>query len=384
MISGPSNPAPLNPSTTSDLEKIRVVTTLYLLLLLSVGVASSINGPFSVLLTTPDAIFIPVILYALAVYRYGPRFFTAADPALRARTWRRWLWTGAFLLALRIPVFLLLYLLFNSDARTTTLKDVLSGVPRVLLAMLLPCLWAWIGDRVFLRTPSRHPGAPSGARLMLPLSLIAGGALVLSSLLFDVSYYESPGWKMLAWRGRWVSDEFGAGGAAVRVPFDVLLLVFYVAALLFALACFAVALRIFARKSLAPRASSLLLHSGVVVLWFTLTNYFGNCLYFAIIGIFHFGSANDEAQFLAITALWLLLFVAGIILWFRFSRRTGPRAQSVLTSLILWAVPLMLATASTTWIALDYDLYGFIAFVFGVQILAACCWKIARPPLPAA
>lgn len=386
MFSGTSIPAPVNPSASPDFKKIRFVTALYILLLLAIGVElyrseESVGLPISLSLA-----FVPAILYGLAAFRYlpafiGPAVIAGAAPSIRTRSWSRWVWFGTILSAFHFPITIAIALIFHLEK----LSDISSepGFFTRLLppSVIAPLLFAWIGTRFFLSPPAATTPESSRSRVMLAASLTAGALLVFSSLLLHTDYGVE-GWKILLGRSPWVTSRF--------IPInwmepwsDTLLLIFYVVAILFAMASVVIAVRILAGATLAPRLRNLLLHGAVLLCWFTVTNYLGNLLYlqFAENAIF---AGPSPIRFVAITVGWLTLFFLAAFFWLRFSRRSDHRSQTIVTLLVVLAVPQLLMVLSTLWIPAGFGIFGLVTFFIGVQIFAACYWKFARVPLPSA
>ena len=326
-----------------------------------------------------SVLLMPALLYAVAVLRYGRVIFGPAATPGRERAWFRWHWTGAILFGLPYPVIAMFLAIFDKEEAPEAAPNLFFYTFKVLCFMLPALVYGWVGAAAFLRSNSVHARPADSSRRWMVLSLVAGSLLIFASLALDIDY-ETHGWRVLAVQAPWVTNEF-VEVAAVRPWFDAMFLVFYASAILLALASVAVAGRVLMGKSLSSRQSTRMLDGALVVLWFMLANYFGNCLYVVYVGVFSIG--GHSTAFVLITMLWLALFLAGVFLWFRFSRRTGFHAEQGMVGLVVFAGPWMLVPFSTFWILAVFELYGLAAFLAGVEILAACYWKMARMPRPA-
>jgi hypothetical protein len=127
---------------------------------------------------------------------------------------------------------------------------------------------------------------------------------------------------------------------------------------------------------LAIRRIGWLRDLGVVVFWFTVTNYLCTFLLAMTIGVFLF--EPKPVRFAAINAVWLVALGAGIVLWFRYRLRMDERGNRARTLLLLWALPLVPFTLCEFSDAVGFFLYGLVSFVAGVFILAACWWRMAE------
>jgi hypothetical protein len=308
---------------------------------------------------------------------YGRELFANSGPAPRARAWRNLLWISVLLNA---AVFAVAVAFIIVPGRTDNSP---SGFERwvfylvVASTLILLVLLAYIGDAVFIREgppPSSTDLAPTPK---LGLSLLAGGVMMLCSLVLDVGY-TSTGLSVVTLQGLWVT--------AIFIPNDALawlivpMLAAYVAGIVLALLAVVAGVMALLGKPIPPKRVAIFLNASVVIFWFTLTNYWFDCFYLAFVGISIFGGSDSEVEFAIVTAAWLTMFVVGTVLWFRFRNRTDDRGVIIRTALVLWALPLMPLTIATFWYAASWSLYGLILYVAGLQIVTACCWKMWRAP----
>jgi hypothetical protein len=358
---------------------ILLLTTIYVLLLVAVGIAMVlIEGQDGLFGFFPlCTAFVPATIYAIAAYRYGHALFGGAEPAQRNSAWSRLLRISAILYSLVFVAFFAIATC-SDGIETIDFVDAVNAILVCAITVGLLVLWVYTGEYAFLRDASPKPGAGSRRRLAVGTALLAGGVVILGSLKLDVDYL-SAGWKVLLWKGRWVTNEF-----VFAVPFSLdswirwTMFAGYVAGLALALLGMIVGVMELRGRSLSPEKLKKLLNFSLVMLWFTLTSYWGDCLYMSFVGIFNIFPTNMEGARSAVaTALWVATFLLGVLLWFRHGNQSNSRGRKVRTILLLWNLPLMALTVATFWYAAVWELYGLILFVTGVQMVAACFWKIS-------
>jgi hypothetical protein len=347
-----------------------VLTTIYVVLLISVGsmMWAKQSADWSLLVA-----FLPALIYAISTFVYGGALFGKAAPARRARAWSHVLWISAFLYT---PVFVASVVI-----AIFTEPDLLvdfpywKACPLAIVTVLLP-LWARIGSTVFVRSRPSGADERSAVGAKLGLSLLVGGAMMLSSLVLDVGYSDT-GWAVITWQGGWVTNAFIDNN--VLWPWmNGLTLAGYAVGIVLALLSVIAGIMALAKKSLAPKAGEVGLNISLVIFWFTLTNYYSACFYLVFVGTFNIWTF-PRMESAVITLAWLAMFALGTALWFKYRSRTDERGTTIRTALLLWALPLMPVTISTFWVAAAWGLYGLVLYVAGLQIVAACWWKMAGP-----
>ncbi|HUX27579.1 MAG TPA: hypothetical protein VMV39_02280, partial [Terracidiphilus sp.] len=305
-------------------RSILVLTMLYVALLVAVGIMicfkySGVFWPLSLCVA-----FVPAVLYATAAFVYGHALFGHAEPEQRIRAWRSLLWMPVPIYGVAFAIQILAFVIFERDEPLMTDKEFWGSclIMTSILASLV--LWAYIGVATFLPRPSSR--ATSIPVRKLGLSFLAGSVMVLSSLALDVNYSNS-GWSTLTWQGAWVSNEFIVIGP-LRPWLNGLTMAGYGAGILLALLTVLAGVMLLLRRTLPQKTGEALWTAGIVILWFTLTNYYCNCLYLIFVGIFNFW-IKPRAEFAIITVVWLMLFALGISLWFKDRQRADDQGGTL-------------------------------------------------------
>lgn len=378
---------------------ILLLATTSVALLVSLGIAMlRIEPPGATLEIFPlCAAFLPAILYAVAAYRFGHALFADADHAQSNHAWTQLLRISAILYGL-IPIPAALFAPYYSAYfihRTKTVRiDAINfrdfeGVFiaaiafshawwTVLVAIAataaLLALWFHVSRSAFLLELPSLPGAEHSPRPpRLATALFAGGAMVLASLALQVNY-STPGWRVLLWKGGWVIHEF-VSPYWLNPAIQSIMFAGYLAGLALAVIATIAAVTLLRKKSLSLSFQKKLARLSVVVLWFALTSYWGDCVYMSLVGILH---PAQGPLFALVTAAWLAMFLLGIVLWFRYSNRTDTRSKTATTVLLVWMLPLMALPLGTFWYAAAWGFFGLILFVAGVQIVAISCAQLPR------
>jgi hypothetical protein len=361
--------ASLGPSRTGRVRAPRAIlllTTICVLIMVAVGIAMVlIEGLHDSFVFFPlCAAFVPAAILAIGGYRYGHALFGDAGPAHRNSAWSGLLRISAILYSFVYVAFFVIATC-SDGIETIVFVDAVKVILVYAITVSLLMLWVYIGESAF-----RRPA--------MGAALLASGVVILGSVALDVDY-SSAGWEVLLLKGQWVTSGF-----VYNVPFSLghwinwMMVAGYVAGLALALLGMIVGVMEMRGRSLSPEKLKKLLNFSLVMLWFTLTSYWGDCLYMSFVGIFNIFPTNMEGVRSAVaTALWVATFLLGALLWFRYGNQSNSRGRKVRTILLLWNLPLMALTFATFWYAAAWGLYGLILFVTGVQMVAACCWKIS-------
>lgn len=199
MNSGQPITTPASATTPISLRQIRIFTAIYIAILIAVGVVTFRTDEDLGIPLSLNAAFIPAILYALAVFPYGQPLLLPAASEVRTRAWRHWVWLSAILSACSFPAILVSTQVLRTNTLSNFSQDFRFFPWLMFTSVVLPLLLVWIGLRAFLTPTSSSKHTPSRSRAMLALSLMAGGLLVLSSVVLHAGY-EARGWEILAWR----------------------------------------------------------------------------------------------------------------------------------------------------------------------------------------
>jgi hypothetical protein len=346
------------------LRAIRILTAIYVALLTTVSI---MMWPWSSgFLMLPTAIF-PAVVYASAAFVYGRALFGNAGSTKRAHAWLRLLKLTGVLNAAFAIVLVCLILTQESDDASYRIWAFRSAIA-IAIAIALLALWAYIAGTVFVRDgPSFFHTKPTLVPKLPGLVFLTGGVLMLCSLALNVGY-ESTGWSVLRLQGEWVFVFTEIDALGTRL--DPLTLVAYAVGLVLAVLAVTTGVVALVRKPSAPKNVSIVSDASVVVLWFTLTNYCFACIRYEFVNFLF----PEKGRDLIITVAWLLMFIAGTALWFRYRNR----GRTIRTMLMVWYLPLMPAAIATFWFAAhdDFKLYGLILYVVGLQIVTACWWKL--------
>lgn len=368
-----------------------ILTTIYIALLVALGILMLMLEPADALYEVfpLGAAFFPAAIYATAMLFFRRDLFAEAEPARRSRAWPKLLRISAILYCL-LPVEVILFCLFGASlTMTVRLQDVslrefeafmqravifMHGPWKTLIVsvmgIVLVALCARVG-RAALDERERLAEWGLPGRRRVGLWMAAGGAMMLGSLALDVGY-SSSGWSVLTWQGGWVTNEFVAP-YSLAPWIGSILFGGYAGGVVLAPLALAYAVMVLRGKAISPGKERSLVNLGLLVAWFALTSYWGDCLYMAFIGLL---GTSAGGKFVAITVGWLTMFVLGAVLWFRYGGRPDARGSRIRTGLLVWALPLMLLPLITFWCAAAWWLYGLILYMAGVQIVAACCWKV--------
>lgn len=344
---------------------ILLLTTIYVLILVAIGIAMMLIGSDSFFPIC--AAYVPATIYAIAACRYGRALFGDTEPAERNSSWSR-------LLRISASLYSLLYVVAVCSLITGSPGDLTRLLVCAITVGLL-ALWVYIGESAFLNSASPKRALGSTCLPAVGTAQLVGGVAILSSLALNVDY-SSAGWRTLLWKGRWVTSEFAFYPLEHWINWT--MFAGYASGLLLGLLAIIVGVMGLCGRMPPPGWLNKLLNFSVVTFWFTLTSYWGDCLYMSFVGIFILFWTDLEKAYSSIaTALWVGTFLLGVLLWFRYGKQSNSRGRKVRTILLLWSIPIMALTLATFWYAAVWELYGLILFVAGVQIVTACCWKVS-------